>query len=150
MGVRGPRVALGVDPTALEAFVRKPISPRIHGVLDYMTSTAVAAAPLVFDFPKPARRLFESLAAGYTGLSAVTNYPLSVKRLVPFKAHGATEAAIALALPAMPRFLGFKRNRAARNLCYGLTALTFVVAALTDWNGAKGLGTRDWELGGAD
>jgi len=97
----------------------------------------VAAAPMIFDFPKPARRLFESLAAGYTGLSAFTNYPLSAKRVVPFRAHGATEAAIALALPAMPKLLGFEKNRAARNLCYGLTALTFVVAALTDWNAER-------------
>jgi hypothetical protein len=73
--------------------VRHPISPRVHGVLDYSTSAAVAAAPLLFDFPTPARWLFESLAAGYTGLSSVTNYPLSAKRLVPFKAHGAAEAA---------------------------------------------------------
>ena len=102
--------------------VRHPISPRVHGVLD---------------FPRPARRLFESLAAGYTGLSAVTNYPLSAKRLVPFKAHGATEAVIALALPAMPKLLGFSKHRAARNLCFGLTALTFVVAALTDWNAER-------------
>ena len=39
-----------------------------------------------------------------------------------------------MALPAMPHFMGFARNRAARNLCYGLTAHTFVVAAFTDWN----------------
>lgn len=117
--------------------VRHPISPRVHGVLDYSTSALVAAAPLMFDFPRPARRLFESLAAGYTGLSAVTNYPLSAKRLVPFKAHGATEAVIALALPAMPKLLGFSKHRAARNLCFGLTALTFVVAALTDWNAER-------------
>ena len=117
--------------------MQRPISPRIHGVLDYSTSAVVAAAPLVLNFPKPARRLFESLAAGYTGLSAVTNYPLSAKRLVPFKAHGAAEIAIALALPAMPRLLGFSKHRAARNLCYGLTALTFVVAALTDWKAER-------------
>jgi len=114
--------------------VRQPISPRVHGILDYTTSAAVAAAPALYNFPPKARRLFASLAAGYTGLSAVTNYPLSAKRLVPFKAHGAAEAAIALALPFMPRALGFRRHRAARNLCYGLTALTFVVAALTDWS----------------
>ena len=114
--------------------MRHPISPRLHGVLDYSTSAVVAAAPLMFKFPKPARALFESLAAGYTGLSAVTNYPLSAKRLVPFKAHGATELAIALALPVMPKVLGFSKHRAARNLCFGLTALTLVVAALTDWN----------------
>jgi hypothetical protein len=111
----------------------KPISPRIHGVLDYTTSTAVAVAPRTMRFPKPARLLFDSLAAGYTGLSAITDYPLSVKRVAPFKVHGATELAIAAALPVLPWALGFAEHRAARNLCFGLTALTLVVAALTDW-----------------
>ena len=115
----------------------KPISPRIHGVLDYATSTAVAVAPRAMRFPKPARVLFESLAAGYTGLSAVTDYPLSVKRLAPFRVHGATELAIAAILPALPFALGFADHRAARNLCFGLTALTLIVAVLTDWDGAK-------------
>jgi hypothetical protein len=114
--------------------MRKPISPRIHGVLDYATSTAVAVAPRAMRFPRPARMLFDSLAAGYTGLSAVTDYPLSVKRIAPFKVHGATELAIAALLPAMPYALGFSKHRAARNLCFGLTALTVVVAALTDWD----------------
>ena len=117
--------------------MRQPISPRLHGVLDYTTSLAVAAAPPMFDMPKPARRLFESLAAGYTGLSSVTDYPLSVRRLVPFRAHGAAELAIAAALPAMPWVLGFSQHRAARNLCFGLTALTLVVAALTDWGAER-------------
>jgi len=114
--------------------MRKPISPRIHGVLDYATSTAVAVAPRAMSFPRPARRMFESLAAGYTGLAAVTDYPLSVKRVAPFKVHGATELAIAAVLPAMPWVLGFSEHRAARNLCFGLTAITLVVAALTDWD----------------
>lgn len=114
--------------------MRKPISPRIHGMLDYSTAAAVAAAPHVLEMPTAASRLFESLAGGYTALSSVTDYPLSVKRLVPFKGHGAAELAIGLALPAMPWLLGFADNRAARNLCFGITALTFAVAALTDWD----------------
>jgi hypothetical protein len=114
--------------------MRKPISPRIHGVLDYTTSAAVAAAPRTLNLPRNARVLFESLAAGYTSLSAVTDYPLSVKRIAPFKVHGALELAVAAALPAMPFLLGFADNRAARNLCFGLTALTLGIAALTDWN----------------
>ena len=90
-------------------------------------------APRAMHVPKPARVLFDSLAMGYTGLSAVTDYPLSVKRVAPFKAHGAAELAIAAVLPALPWALGFAKHRAARNLCFGLTALTLVVAALTDW-----------------
>ena len=114
--------------------MRKPISPRVHGMIDYSTSAMVAAAPMLMKFPKRAKVACETLAAGYTGLSAVTDYPLSAKRVVPFKAHGAAEAAIGLALPAMPWMLGFAHHKAARNFFLGLTALTFVVAALTDWD----------------
>jgi len=64
----------------------KPISPRVHGVLDHTTSAAVA---------------------------------------------------IAAALPVLPFAFGFADHRAARNLCFGLTARTLVVAALTDWDGAR-------------
>lgn len=117
--------------------MRKPITPRLHGILDYTTSLAVAAAPPLFDTPRPATRLFESLAAGYTGLSSVTDYPLSVKRVVPFRAHGAAELAIAAVLPALPWLLGFAEHRAARNLCFALTGLTLVVAALTDWKAER-------------
>jgi hypothetical protein len=115
--------------------MRRPISPRVHGLLDYSTAMAVGAAPHIMRFPPAARRLFDGLAGGYTALSAVTDYPMSVKRMVPFKGHGVAELAIAAALPAMPWVLGFAEHRAARNLCFGLTALTLVVAALTDWDG---------------
>ena len=114
--------------------MRKPISPFVHGIIDYATSATVALAPRALDFPKPARRLCDSLAASYTGLSAVTDYPLSVRRVAPFKVHGAMELAIGAALPAMPFVLGFASHRPARNFFFGLTALTVAVAALTDWS----------------
>src|SRR4051812_11544014 len=111
----------------------KPISARTHGMIDYGTAATVAAAPALLNVPKPARNLFEGLAAGYAGLSAVTDYPLSVRRTVPFKAHGAAELAIGALLPVMPWLLGFADNKAARNICFALTGLTLVVSALTNW-----------------
>ena len=110
-----------------------PISPRAHGVLDYATVAATAAAPRLLGFPKSATRVCDALAGSYLGLSLFTDYPLAAKRAVPFKAHGAAEAVIGAALPAVPWALGFSEHRAARNFFFGLTALTFVVAALTDW-----------------
>ena len=114
--------------------MRKPISPTMHGVIDYSTVAAVATLPRMFNVPPNARRLFDSLAAGYTGISALTSYPLGVKPVIPFKAHGASEIAIGALLPAMPWLFGFAENRAARNLCFALTAVTAVVAVLTDWD----------------
>lgn len=124
--------------------MKKPITPTIHGAIDYSTVAAVAAAPRLLDLPKPAAALCYALAGSYAGLSAITDYPLSVRRAVPFKAHGVAEAAVGVALPFMPWILGFADHRAARNLCFGLTAITFVVAALTDWEkrSASGAGRR--------
>lgn len=129
--------------------MRKPITPTMHGVIDYTTVAAVATLPRVLDFPPNACRLFDTLAAGYTGISSLTQYPLGVKKVIPFKAHGASEIAIGAVLPAMPWLLGFADHRGARNLCLGLTALTGVVALLTDWNagesgnGASAVSSRD-------
>lgn len=117
--------------------MKKPISPRVHGMIDYATVATVATVPALMHFPPQAARTAWALASGYGGLSSVTDYPLSVKRAVPFKAHGAAEAVIGMALPALPWVLGFARHRAARNFFVGLAALTFVVAALTDWEGSR-------------
>jgi hypothetical protein len=114
--------------------MRKPITPYAHGVLDYATSAAVAAAPRVLGFPTAAANACYALAASYTSMSMITDYPLAVKRLLPFKAHGVTEGVIGAFLPALPWVLGFGRRTAARNFFIGLAALTAVVAAGTDWN----------------
>ena len=114
--------------------MQKPITPFAHGVLDYATAATVAAAPKLMRFPDRAARAAYMLAAGYTGISAMTDYPLSARRALPFKAHGVSEAVIGAMLPALPWMLGFAKHRRARNFFIGLAALTAIIALLTDWN----------------
>jgi hypothetical protein len=114
--------------------MQKPINGRMHGMMDYATVAATAAAPRALGFPRAAENLAYGLAAGYLGLSLMTDYPLSAKRMVPFKGHGATEVLLGMALPFLPRLLGFDDDRRARNFFLGLTALTAVTALMTDWN----------------
>jgi hypothetical protein len=114
--------------------MRKPITPFAHGVLDYATVAMLSVAPRLFSFPSRAAAASYTLAGAYAGLSAVTDYPLAVRRAVPFKAHGIAEAAIGLVLPTLPWMLGFGSSRAARNFFLGLTAMTAATALATDWN----------------
>lgn len=114
--------------------MKKPISPTIHGTLDYSTMAATLAAPTLLDFPGRAARTAYALAAGYLALSALTNYPPAVRRVIPLKAHGATDVVLGLALPALPWVLGFRRHKRARNFFLALTGITMVVTALTDWD----------------
>ncbi len=120
--------------------MHKTISPFSHGVLDYATVLATAAAPRLLAFPPRAAWLSHSLSAVYLSLSLVTDYPLAIKRLVPFKAHGRIELASGFALPLLPWVLGFAQHRAARNFLFALSAVTFVVWSLTNWDSEEKAG----------
>ncbi|MFL5447396.1 MAG: hypothetical protein ACJ8A6_06370 [Gemmatimonadales bacterium] len=112
----------------------KPITPRAHGILDYATAGATAALSRLLGFSPAASRTANAWAAGYSAMSALTNYPLALKRALPFQAHGAMDAIMAPLIPALPWLLGFARDRRARNFFLGLAAVTIVVTALTDWS----------------
>jgi hypothetical protein len=113
--------------------MRKVIDRGTHGLLDYATMAALFLAPRFLRMPKRAGRAARGLAAGYTALSALTDSPLAVRRAVPWKAHGAVDKLLGVAIPALPWVMGVSRNRNARNLFLGLAAVTLVVTALTDW-----------------
>jgi hypothetical protein len=114
--------------------MRRPITPLAHGLIDYTTVATVAAAPRALGLSKRAATTCYALAGAYAALSMLTDYPLAVRRLVPFKAHGVSEGAIGAFLPLVPYALGFDSDTRGRNLLFGLAGLTAVVAALTDWN----------------
>ena len=112
----------------------KPISPTLHGILDYATVATTAAAPKLLKLPARGATASYALSGTYFVLSALTNYPLAIKRVVPFKAHGAVEAASIPALLALPYILKLTAHSKARNFFFALAAITVVTAALTDWS----------------
>ncbi len=113
--------------------MQKPISPTLHGTLDYSTMAAALAAPRVLGFSRSAAMATYSLATGYLALSALTDYPPAVKRAVPLKVHGATDVLLGVTLPLLPWVVGFARDRSARNFFLALTGITMTVTALTEW-----------------
>jgi len=115
------------------AIMSRPVTPRIHGLLDYATAaTAASIAPLL-KFSAPASRAARGWAAAYGAVSALTDYPLGLTRRLPFRTHGALDALMVPVFPVLPWLLGFARDRRGRNFFLALAAITAVVAALTDW-----------------
>ena len=95
-------------------FPPRPVDATLHGVVDYQ-----AGALLTTVFPKlagiegtPAARQIRAAGAVHAGYSTVTDYPLGVVKLLPFKAHLALDALGALALAATPFVTGqYKKGR---------------------------------------
>ena len=86
----------------------RPIDSTLHGMTDYSVGTALMTA-----FPKLAgiegtksARQIRAAGAIHAGYSTLTDYPLGIVKLLPFKAHLAMDAIGALALAATPFVTG--------------------------------------------
>ena len=92
----------------------RPIDSTLHGATDYTVGTLLLTA-----FPKLAgiegtrsAKQIRTAGAVHAGYSTVTDYPLGVVKLVPYKAHLAIDALGALALAATPFVTGqWKKGR---------------------------------------
>src|SRR3954447_626044 len=90
----------------------RPIDSTLHGVTDYTVGTLLMTA-----FPKIAgiegtesANQIRIAGAIHMGYSTITDYPLGVAKVIPYKAHLAIDAIGALALAATPFITGQYRK----------------------------------------
>src|SRR5919112_3980066 len=116
----------------------RPVDSTLHGVVDYS-----AGAFLLTAFPKVvgiegtrSARQIRIAAAIHAGYSTVTDYPLGIVKLLPFKAHLAIDAIGALALAATPFVTGQYRKGTDHWLPHvGLCLFELSSLAMTDPTG---------------
>jgi hypothetical protein len=116
----------------------RPVDATLHGVTDYTVGTFLMTA-----FPKVANlegtesasqiRVAGAIHAGY---STITDYPLGIVKLLPYKAHLAIDALGALALAALPFATGqFAKGRRHWVPHVALCAFELASLAMTDPTG---------------
>ena len=116
----------------------RPINATLHGVVDYTAGAFLSTA-----FPRlagiegtRAARQIRMAAAIHGGYSTITDYPLGVLKLVPFKLHLALDALGALALAATPFVTGqFTRGRREWVPHVALCGFELASLAMTDPTG---------------
>lgn len=115
---------------------RPPISPELHGAIDYGIGAANALVPGLLHMSGKARTLFRMFGLVQGGLNALTIQPLALKKLVPFELHGLIEKSSLPVYLLAPILSGVTRERRARNYWLLLGAGLVVVYNLTDWDAA--------------
>ena len=115
----------------------KPLSPAMHGAMDYATVMGTAVAPRLLNLPTRAAGAAYGVAAGILGLAAFTDFKPALKRKVPLKTHEMADTVMGLVLPAMPWMMGFAKNKKARNFFLILTGMLALNTALTNWSAKK-------------
>lgn len=85
------------------------IPTRIHGVIDYVVGLLLIAAPFLLGFADgtAAQWVPMILGAGAIAYSLMTNYELSLVKVIPMPAHIGLDVASAALLALSPWLFGF-------------------------------------------
>ena len=86
--------------------MQKPISTRIHGILDYMTAGMLVTLPRVMGWDRKVTRLLDVAGVSAAGYSMVTKYELGVVKALPMKSHLAMDALSGAALIGAAAMMG--------------------------------------------
>ncbi|WP_102127021.1 hypothetical protein [Deinococcus planocerae] len=111
----------------------KPISPRLHGIIDYVACGTMVAAPSLLGLNGTARTASYAFAGTYFVISALTDYPPALSRMIPFPLHGKIELSSVPALAALPFLVSALKGSKERAYFLGLAGVVVGTYSLTDW-----------------
>ena len=114
----------------------KVLSPPAHGVLDFFLAFVLGMAPIALGFTGVYAVVCYGLAAAYLLVVLVTDFPMGVVRLLPYRVHGGMEVVSALLFMGSPFLFGFSAsNPTARTFFIVFGGLLLLLWLLTDWSG---------------
>lgn len=113
--------------------MRTLLTPRLHGVLDYVTVAIFALAPAVLGLTGLAATMSYVLAGVHLAMTLATDFPLGIARLVPFRVHGVVEAVVTVALAAAGLLLF---DGTAQGFYFVMAAIIALVWFTTDYTAA--------------
>jgi hypothetical protein len=112
---------------------KRPITPKMHGLIDYGFAAAQLVAPEVLGFNKKAKTLYRLFSAHLFTYSALTDYPMGIKPVLSYKAHHKIDIGNVAVLAAVTLYDGIKKDKRALPFHIGMVALAMVNVLLTDW-----------------
>jgi hypothetical protein len=98
-----------------------------------MFITVLAMAPIVFDLEPAVDTACFVMAAGYLGLTLLTDFKFGLIRVIPLPVHGWLDLLTGVALLAAPFLFHFPQGSAERNLSWALGVVSVVTWFITDW-----------------
>ena len=110
---------------------RGPISPGVHGILDYVLGAILIAAPFVFGFDgDTATTVCVVAGIAELGVAMTTAWSRGIIKLIPPAVHGVIDYIFVVALIAAPFIFGFSDDDTATAflVIVGIGGLALVAA----------------------
>ncbi|MBA3328406.1 MAG: SPW repeat protein [Solirubrobacterales bacterium] len=92
---------------------RGPVSPALHGLLDYVLGAVLVAAPFVLGFDDTATTVSVVAGLAELGVASCTAWSRGIVKLIPPPVHGMIDYVFTVALIAAPFVFGFSDDDSA-------------------------------------
>ena len=109
------------------------LTPKAHSLFDVYLICFLALSPIMFGMDGLASWILWAVCAVHLLVTALSNTPLGMIKLIPFPVHGMIEFLMGLAFPFIPLAFGFSHLPNERHLFYGLSFGILVLWFLTDY-----------------
>lgn len=120
--------------------VARVIPQDVHSLLDY-TNGFVTLSPAFFSWNFEASAASLALGTSLIGISALTDYRLSLANVIPIEVHEALDYVWGASCIALPFVLGYyKRDPVAAIMHIATGAAMILTSLMTDYRAAKGRG----------
>lgn len=120
--------------------MKKPISKKQHGLIDYSYALVVPALPHLAGFEKDKKPalLCYGLGTGALTYSLLTKASWGLIPVIPFKKHLALDFSASCLAIVSPWLFGFSANRIARNTLIAVGVAGLAASLLTNPKNKKG------------
>jgi hypothetical protein len=109
------------------------IDARVHGLLDLAFVLIFLLAPLVYGLGGSPAAISYALAAVHLVLTLLTRYPMGLRKVISFVAHGIVELLVGVFLVILPTIVGYAPGSPARRFYTLIGAVILVIWILTDY-----------------
>lgn len=109
------------------------LDARIHGVIDLVLVVIFLLAPLLYGLGGSPAAIAYTLAVVHLVLTLLTRYPMGLRKVVPFVAHGIIELLVGVFLVILPTVAGYGPGSPARRFYTVIGAAILIIWVLTNY-----------------
>jgi hypothetical protein len=114
----------------------KKITPRVHGILDYLTVLFLMISPSLFEMQARGLRFTYILASAHLVLTLFTDFKAGAFKLIPFKIHGLIEIIVSISLIGIAMWFRSSGDNVSFYYYLIFSVVLFVVWARSDYKPA--------------
>lgn len=115
----------------------KILSPKMHGILDYLLVVFLLASPTLFHMEGNLCLITYVIGAVHLGLTILTDFEPGLIKVIPFRIHGLIELAVSVLLVTLAYWFNTQTNELGFYYYAALGILVLIVFLITDFKAVK-------------